>query len=442
MKLKKYKLGELIDVTRGQSLSGEYYATEGKYIRLTCGNFDYNNNCFKENTSKDNLFFTGTIKPEFIMEKGDIITPLTEQAIGLLGSTAIIPESDKYIQSQDVAKIICKENKLDHDFAFYLISSKLIKKQLSVAAQQTKIRHTSPDKIKDCTVWIPDIENQRRIASVLSTLDRKISLNRTINAELERMAKEIYDYWFVQFEFPRSVSGESGLPELSRTDDGNGQSQFPDANGRPYKSSGGAMVYNPVLKREVPEGWEVKDLSKICKTKLGGTPDTSREEFWNGEFQWLNSGEVAEFPIVESEKSITQEGIDGSATSFLKAGSITLSITRHLRPSILAIDACINQSVVGIEENDIFKKSFIYPYLSREIPRLMTLRVGAQQPHINKETIDVSSIVIPPNEILKKYYETVDDIYEAIINNALQNKKLTSLRDELLPLLMTGQVEV
>ena len=103
MKLKKYKLGELLNVSRGASLSGEYYATEGDYIRLTCGNFDYQNNCFKENTSKDNLYYIGEFRPEFLMKKGDIITPLTEQAIGLLGSTAIIPENDKYIQSQDVA---------------------------------------------------------------------------------------------------------------------------------------------------------------------------------------------------------------------------------------------------------------------------------------------------------------------------------------------------
>ena len=106
MELKKYKLGEILDVTRGASLSGEFYATEGEYIRLTCGNFDYQNNCFKENKSKDNLYYTGDFRSEFLMEKGDIITPLTEQAIGLLGSTAIIPESGKYIQSQDVAKIM------------------------------------------------------------------------------------------------------------------------------------------------------------------------------------------------------------------------------------------------------------------------------------------------------------------------------------------------
>jgi type I restriction enzyme S subunit len=118
------------------------------------------------------------------MKKGDIITPLTEQAIGLLGSTAIIPEDDKYIQSQDVAKIICNEDLLYPMFAYYLISSETVKKQLSAAAQQTKIRHTSPDKIKDCVVWIPDLKEQKHIASILSNLDKKITLNRAINQNL------------------------------------------------------------------------------------------------------------------------------------------------------------------------------------------------------------------------------------------------------------------
>jgi restriction endonuclease S subunit len=184
MKLTKSKLGEILDVTRGASLNGKFYTTEGEYIRLTCGNFDYQNNCFKENKSKENLFYIGDFKPEFLMEEGDIITPLTEQAIGLLGSTAIIPESGKYIQSQDVAKIICKEELLDKDFAFYLISSTLVKQQLSAVAQQTKIRHTSPDKIKGCTVWIPELSEQKRIGKLLRSLDSKIELNRAINQNL------------------------------------------------------------------------------------------------------------------------------------------------------------------------------------------------------------------------------------------------------------------
>ena len=181
MELKKYKLGEILDVTRGASLSGEFYAAKGEYVRLTCGNFDYQNNCFKENKAKDNLYYIGDFKPDFLLKEGDIITPLTEQAIGLLGSTAIIPESGKYIQSQDVAKIVCKEHLLDKDFAFYLISSNLVKQQLSAAAQQTKIRHTSPDKIKDCIVWIPELEEQKRIGKLLRTIDLKIELNRQLN---------------------------------------------------------------------------------------------------------------------------------------------------------------------------------------------------------------------------------------------------------------------
>ena len=189
--MKKYKLGELIEVTRGASLNGNYYAVSGKYIRLTCGNFDYRNNSFKENTSKDNLFYIGEFKAEFLLEKGDLITPLTEQAIGLLGSTAWIPESGKYIQSQDIAKITCKEELLDKKFAYYLISSNMVKQQLSAAAQQTKIRHTSPDKIKDCTVWLPSLEEQKQIGQLLFDLDRKIELNRAINHNLATLVRSL-----------------------------------------------------------------------------------------------------------------------------------------------------------------------------------------------------------------------------------------------------------
>ena len=187
--MRKYKLGDLIEVTRGASLSGDFYATSGKYIRLTCGHFDYRNNCFKQNTSKDNLFYTGEFKEELLLEKGDLITPLTEQAIGLLGSTAWIPESGKYIQSQDIAQITCKEELLDKRFAYYLISSDMVKRQLSAAAQQTKIRHTSPDKIKDCTVWLPPLPEQKKIGQLLSDIDRKIALNRSINHNLVENAR-------------------------------------------------------------------------------------------------------------------------------------------------------------------------------------------------------------------------------------------------------------
>lgn len=184
MQLLKYKLGELLDVSRGASLSGEFYSSEGELIRLTLGHFDYQNGGFKENTSKDNLYFVGSVKSQFILNEGDIITPLTEQTPGLLGSTAMIPESGKYIQSQDVALIRCKEDMLDPMFCYYLLPSMIVKSQLGAAAQQTKIRHTTPDRIKDVVVFIPELEEQRRIGVTLHSIDRKIALNREINRKL------------------------------------------------------------------------------------------------------------------------------------------------------------------------------------------------------------------------------------------------------------------
>ena len=195
MKLNKYKLGELVEVTRGASLSGQFYAEEGELIRLTLGNFNMNGGGFKENTSKTDLYYTGTVKDEFILNKGDIITPLTEQSLGLLGTTARIPESGKYIQSQDVALVKCKEGLLDPNFCYYLISSSVVRQQLSAGAQQTKIRHTSPDKIKDCTVWMPDLEEQKRIGRILIDIDEKITLNRQINDNLEEQLRLITSHY-------------------------------------------------------------------------------------------------------------------------------------------------------------------------------------------------------------------------------------------------------
>ena len=175
--MKKVQLKKLIDVSRGASLPGKLYSTSGDLIRLTLGNFDYVNNGFKVNTSKDNIYFTGQVSDEFVLNKGDIITPLTEQKEGLLGTTARIPESGKYIQSQDVGLITAISDDIIPDYMYYLLPSSLVKKQLSVGAQQTSIRHTSPDKIKDCFVFIPEKKQQERIVALLDDIERKIQHN-------------------------------------------------------------------------------------------------------------------------------------------------------------------------------------------------------------------------------------------------------------------------
>ena len=420
--MKKYKLGDLIEVTRGASLSGDFYASSGKYIRLTCGNFDYRNNSFKENTSKDNLFYTGVFRTEFLLEKGDLITPLTEQAIGLLGSTAWIPESGKYIQSQDIAKITCKEDLLDNKFAYYLISSNMVKQQLSAAAQQTKIRHTSPDKIKDCTVWLPSLEKQKQIGQLLFDLDRKIELNRAINHNLttldrsskeknsenperlnhnlEAMAKQLYDYWFVQFDFP-------------------------DENGKPYKSSGGKMVWNEKLKREIPGGWEVTNIGSILD-KVFITPRLSTDEY-------LPSGT---YPIIDQATDVYYAGFTEREEAVVNQypaivfGDHSCAVKYVNFPFVRGADG--TQVILSKDSNIPIE------YLYYAMKGVKIGKGYARHFSFLKE----QPVIVPSEKEVKDFEDTAQTFFEQITRNRKEILSLTKQRDELLPLLMNGQVSL
>ena len=411
MELKKYKIGDLVQVTRGASLGGEFYATQGNYVRLTCGNFDYRNNCFKENQSKDNIYYTGGFKEEFLLEKGDIITPLTEQAIGLLGSTARIPESGKYIQSQDIAKIDCNESLLDKDFAFYLISSAFVKQQLSAAAQQTKIRHTSHDKIKECTVWIPSLDIQKRIGRILTDIDNKIAINRQINDNLEAMAKQLYDYWFVQFDFPNE-------------------------EGKPYKSSGGAMVWNEKLKREIPEGWNVANVFDELSVQYGFPFSTE-----------LFTEEPTSIPVVRirdilensvsaySEEEVDEKyklqkqdllvGMDGNFHMNYWNDNVSYLNQRSVRLRAKS------KSTVSIMQ----AKYDIAPYIKAKELRAKGSTVG----HLSDKDLKELFVLVCPNIDFRNKF---DSILAEIIENRCEMIELTKQRDELLPLLMNGQASV
>ena len=410
--MKKYKLGDVIDVTRGTSLKGAFYATEGKYIRLTCGNFDYRNNCFKLNNSKDDLFYKGEFRDEFLLEKGDLITPLTEQAIGLLGSTAWIPESGKYIQSQDIAKIICNEELINKAFAYYLISSNMVKQQLAAAAQQTKIRHTSPDKIEDCTVWLPSLAEQKRIGQLLFDIDRKIELNRAINHNLEAMAKQLYDYWFVQFDFP-------------------------DEHGRPYKSSGGKMVYNENIKRYIPKDWDDGIFADIANITMGQSPDgSSYNETGEGVIFYQGSTDFGiRFPSVRMYTT--------SPTRFAKQGDILMSVRAPVGAvNISNTDCCIGRGLSAINSK-IGSITYIYyvvHYLKIRFDNLNS--AGTTFGSITKDDLFNLSVVIPSSEIVEQFEKVCNSIFDEQMEIGLEIESLTKLRDELLPLLMNGQVSV
>lgn len=415
--LNKHKLGELIDVTRGMSLPGEYYSETGDLIRLTMGNFDYNGGGFKENTSKTDIYYTGNVRDEYILNKGDIITPLTEQAVGLLGTTALIPETGKYIQSQDIALITCKEGKLDHLFCYYLVSSNIVKKQLSAAAQQTKIRHTSPEKIMDCSVWIPDLTVQKKIGAFLYDIDQKISLNTRLNAELEAMAKQLYDYWFVQFDFP-------------------------DENGKPYKSSGGQMVYDEKLKREIPEGWKVKNLYYIANFHNGLACQNYRPLEGEESLPVIKISEMHNGYTPETERATVNIPLE----VIIENGDVLFAWSASLEVMLWGLGTgALNQHIFKVTPNNGFPKSFYYYQLLEYVGHFKKIAEAKKTTmgHITKDHLEQSQIIVPPDTDLPNQLEQqLAPIMNKMIAISTETVYLTHLRDSLLPMLMNGQITI
>lgn len=390
---KRYKLGELLRVKHGWAFKGEFFSETGIQSILTPGNF-YESGGFKANTSKDR-FYIGEYPKEYLCSKGDLIVAMTEQAAGLLGSTAIVPEDNRYLHNQRIGLISCNEC-LNKDFAYYLFMTQTVRQQISRSASGTKVKHTSPEKIYEVQVYIPKIQTQRNIAKILTTLDQKIQINNQINQELEAMAKTLYDYWFVQFDFP-------------------------DQNGKPYKSSGGKMVYHPELKREIPEGWGVEKLSHFLTIKNG----KDHKHLQDGEFAVYGSGGIM--------RTVTDYLYSGESILFPRKG--TLNNVMYVNEKFWTVDTMFYSEV---NKNN----SALYVFYSVKDIDFNKLNTGTGVPSMTSSILYDLSIIVPEENILEKFNTVVKQNYETIKLNYIQNQELTLLRDWLLPMLMNGQVKV
>ncbi len=270
---------------------------------------------------------------------------------------------------------------------------------------------------------VPFLENsigQKAIAKVLSDLDAKIELNNKINAELEGMAKLLYDYWFVQFDFP-------------------------DANGKPYKSSGGKMVYNEQLKREIPEGWKVESLNKLLDYNSGHS-FSSKSYCDSGKWKIVTIKAVQEngFDTSKCDK-IKELPLNLDAECNLAIGDLLMSLTGNTgRLCFVTETNCLlNQRVAKILSSKL-SNYFIYLYFKRpEKQKLIEqLSSGSSQANLSPLQLFKTKDVIPENTILNSFEDKVEPISQRILVNEKENQKLAELRDWLLPMLMNGQVRV
>ncbi|WP_387462896.1 restriction endonuclease subunit S [Photorhabdus sp. RM323S] len=259
---------------------------------------------------------------------------------------------------------------------------------------------------------IDDLTTQIKTRELLEVIDLKIALNNRINTELEAMAKTLYDYWFVQFDFP-------------------------DANGKPYKTSGGKMVYNPSLKRKIPVDWEVITLSQIANITMGQSPagesyneDGNGSLFFQGstDFGWL-------FPIPRQYTT--------SPARMAKKGDILLSVRAPVGDMNIAnADCCIGRGLAALNSKSD-SDGFLF-YVMKYFKQVFDRRnsEGTTFGSITKNDLHSLKVVYPQQEILKRYDNIVSEYNKMIFSRSLENWELIKLRDWLLPMLMNGQVTV
>ena len=344
------------------------------------------------------------------------------------GSVSIL--RNEMTTNQACCNIVIDSQKADFEYVYYFLKTQY--KQLRNLSSGVRKNLNSND-IKNFQILVPSIKEQNQVSNFLSSLDSKIELNNRINKELEAMAKLIYDYWFVQFDFPisKEQAVAMGKPELE---------------GKPYKASGGRMVYNEELKREIPEGWEVKTFDDVCdRIQSGGTPLTTNKDYYLGKINWFTTKELDDDYLTSSENSISRQAIKESSAKLFPKDTILIAIYASPtvgRLGILSQESSFNQATCGLIAGPKVSKEYIFQTLLLYRKKLNVLATGTTQKNLGVGTIKKQEIVIPSKPIMTKYNSIVSNSFkkkEIIIE---ENQKLTELRDWLLPMLMNGQVTI
>ena len=386
-KLEECILGDLVEFQRGYDLPKSKFV-EGKYpVQSSNGILGYHN--------------------EYKVEGPGI----TIGRSGTVGNPHLIREN---FFPHNTSLFVKEFKGNDIEYIYYLLQYLDLGNQKSGSGVPTMNRnHLHPIKIRAYR----DKTCQQRTIKILSLIDKKIQINNQINQELEAMAKTLYDYWFVQFDFP-------------------------DQNGKPYKSSGGKMVYNPELKREIPEGWGVAKLNEVVDL-ISGYPFSSND--------YVTSGKYKLYTIKNVQDGYTVDKVDNyldflpsnmSHECQLRRGDLIMSLTGNVGRvgMVYEDDVLLNQRVLKLNPINKTHKSFIYSFFRSDVTKahLENMSTGTSQKNLSP--IDIGNMMIPfPSEsLLSKFLDNLN----MLENNLVENQQLTKLRDWLLPMLMNGQVKV
>ena len=377
-------LGDAIHVKHGFAFKSRFFDEDGDHTVLTPGNF-HEEGGFRLRPEKDRAY-VGDVPEGYILGEGDLIVAMTEQGPGLLGSSALIPESNRFLHNQRLGLVDeIDHQKLDKRFLYYLFNTHSVRGQISGSASGTKVRHTSPERIYRVRVRVPDVPTQQCIAETLSAYDDLIENNRRRMALLEEATRQLYREWFVRLRFPGH--------EHTRITDG------------------------------VPEGWgraKVQDLAEIRGGKQLENERIAKE------------GPAPVFGGNGVQGYTTEKTHDGFVIVFGRVGANCGSIHWSYN------GAWVNNNASGIvpKENP---ELLLHHLLDFDFTNL---RKGAAQPFIPNGVLATVEFWIPSHTMAELFCETVRPcrLQQETLARAIQ--KFRAARDLLLPQLMSGELVV
>ena len=413
--MKKIKLGDIGSVRMCKRILKEETNSEGGIPFYKISTFGNVADVFIDKDKYENY------KTRFSYpKKGEVLI----SAAGTIGRTVIYNGEDAYFQDSNIVWIENEEKEVLNSFLYYAYQNVRWK-----TSNGSTILRLYNDDLRNTEILIPeDISEQKRIAKVLSNIDRKISINREINRNLEELAKQIYDYWFVQFDFPNE-------------------------EGKPYKSSGGKMVWNEFLKREIPADWEVKRLGEILvkidsgKRPAGGINKALKSGIPSLGAECIDDLGVFDFsstPFIDNSyrNKLTTGKICNNDILVYKDGAYVGKITLF-RDNFPYEEVFVNEHVFLIHAQEECLEEYLYFSLKQKAYFQIMQNLGkakAAQPGLNREDMQNILLIVPNKNIVSVFHNKVGLLFENLFNNARAIGNLSSLRDNLLPLLMNGQV--
>ena len=353
-----------------------------------------------------------------IPEESDIIIS-REAPMGVVG---IVPKGFQCCLGQRLVLLKIDKSKCLPKYLLYTLMSEYVQLQIRRINQTGSIvSNLNISSLRELKIPLHSFEEQKKIANILSAIDDKISLNNQINQELEAMAKTLYDYWFVQFDFP-------------------------DQNGKPYKSSGGKMVYHPEVKREIPEGWGVEKLGDLAQFKNG--INYEKTSSGSEKVKIINVRNISSSTIFINQTDLDEIFLENDKSTNFIVNEGMILITRSGIPgatrlvSELEAKTVYSGFIIASEVNDLIYKNLIFYYLKNVEEVLKNQSAGTIMKNISQSVLTDMTVSLPPQNVLLKFNSIVDNLLEQMKNVQRQNQELTQLRDWLLPMLMNGQAMV